>query len=66
MILAITLRGLVTFGAWWLLVSIVLGVIVGKWIKHTDDAARQLHEEERQRRPELDELARRRRRRPQR
>lgn len=64
---AITLRGAVTFGAWWLLVSSVLAVAIGKWIKSTDDAARQLHQEERRRRGrDLDELAPRRRRRPQR
>lgn len=57
----------VTIGAVTWLVLVLAGAIwFGKFIRGTDDAARQLNEERRRQRQELDELSERRRRRPQR
>ena len=63
MVTAITLHGILTFTAWWFLVSTIFAVALGRWLRDTDRAARQLHEEERRRREKLQELNTRRRRR---
>lgn len=62
---AVTFRLVVAIAGWWLLVALIVGVAFGRWVKRSD-AARQLAEEERQRREKLDELDNRHRRRPQR
>lgn len=51
----------------WLVLGLVVGLTLGRFLRDTDRAARQLHQEERRRSGgALDELSRRRRRRPQR
>ncbi len=50
----------------WLVLVLAGAIWFGKFIRGTDDAARQLNEERRRQRQELDELSERRRRRPQR
>lgn len=67
MTLALTLCAVLAAGLVWLLVASAFGVALGRFLRGTDQAARQLHNEERRRRGhDLDELAPRRRRRPQR
>ena len=64
--LALTFCAVLAVGAVWLLAGAALGVTLGRFLRDTDRAARQLHNEERrQRGHDLDELAPRRRRRPQ-
>jgi len=65
-VVALTLRTVLAVVAAWLTVGAVVGLTLGRFLRDTDRAARQLYHEERRRRNQLDELAPRRRRRPQR
>lgn len=66
-LLAFSLRDALTLLGCWLVVGLVLGLTLGRFIRTTDRAARQLHNEQRRRSDgALDELAARRRRRSQR
>lgn len=62
MTLAVTLRGVVEFGAWWLLLSLVLGMAVGKFIRGNDVRAEELHRKEQRRRRRSEDRQHRRRR----
>lgn len=66
-VLAVTLCAVAIFLAMWLVAAVVAAGAFALMVRGLDEAARQLHNEERRRRGEaLDELAPRRRRRSQR